>query len=75
MAGKTEFEQLGAALGKSAAELAALQALDTAQLQTLLQGFRTAQTRQRADMEQAIQNALKHIPALLRGTVLKILRG
>ncbi|MGH8461550.1 MAG: hypothetical protein ACRESS_08100 [Stenotrophobium sp.] len=75
MAGKTELEQLGSALGKPAAELAALETLNTAQLQALLQGFRTAQTRQRADMQKAIDGALKHIPALLRGTVLRILRG
>ncbi|MGH8504445.1 MAG: hypothetical protein ACRETM_00600 [Stenotrophobium sp.] len=72
---KPELEQLASALAKPARELSALDALDGAQLQSLLQGFRGAQTRQRADMQKAIDGALKHIPALLRGAVLKILRG
>ncbi|HWU69439.1 MAG TPA: hypothetical protein VN046_11200 [Stenotrophobium sp.] len=72
---KPELEQLASALDKPAGELSALDALDAAQLQNLLQGFRNAQSRQRADMQKAIDGALRHIPALLRGTVLRILRG
>lgn len=75
MAIKPELEQLASALARPVDTLAALNGLDDAQLKNLLQGFRAAQSRQRADMQAAIDGALKHIPALLRGTVLKILRG
>jgi len=73
MAAQEELAELAAALDAGPEQFTALAELAPAQLAVLKQGFLEARRRQRADMEQAIKNALGHIPALLRGPVLKIL--
>jgi hypothetical protein len=66
---------LARAVGLPAAELAACKALDAAQLRDLTALVEAARERDAREMDAAIQESLKHIPALLRGPVLKILGG
>jgi len=72
---KSALEQLATALDRSADDFAALNILKTPQLKILVEDFRTVQKCQHTDLQQAIDAALQHVPRLLRGTVLKILRG
>lgn len=66
---------LAATLNARPDQLKGLETLKPEQLETLRSGFLQAQKRQRTDMQQAIDGAMKYVPALLRGTILKILRG
>ena len=75
MAASNPVNDLATALQIDAEGLAALEQLPPPQLTALRKAFQQAQQRQRADLQKAIDSALKHVPALLRGTVLKILRG
>ncbi|MGH8456160.1 MAG: hypothetical protein ACRETW_09620 [Stenotrophobium sp.] len=75
MNASVELEKLAAILGKPSGELTSLGALAPDQLQALADGFLSAQKTQRAELEKAIQEALGHLPALVRGPVIKILRG
>ncbi len=54
---------------------AALDKLDAQELGLLNQAVSTLKTEQSQHMRQAMEEALKHVPALLRGTVRKILLG
>jgi hypothetical protein len=75
MASPEQVATLASAVNTPSRTLSELERLEPSQINVLREGFLKAQTRQRADMTQAIDAALKHVPALLRGAVLKILRG
>lgn len=52
-----------------------LQALDASQQQTLLSMLKTAGKQQEQDYANALDEGLKHVPALLRKTVRKMILG
>ncbi len=51
---------------------ASLETLEPKEIQRLAEAVRAARKKQQADMATAMESALKHVPALLRGTVRKI---
>ncbi len=68
-------EQLANTLKVPATELADLTALSEAQLLQLNTLIISAQQKQRQTLENAIENGLNYVPAILRGAVKKIVRG
>ncbi len=69
------IEQLASTLKVSATELEDLTALSDTQLSQLDGLITAAQQKQRQTLNDAIENGLNYVPAILRGTVKKIVRG
>ena len=69
------LEQLANTLKVPATELADLSALSEAELAKLNGLITAAQQKQRQTLNDAIENGLNYVPAILRGTVKKIVRG
>jgi len=69
------IEQLASTLKVPATELPDLSSLSAAQLSQLDGLITAAQQKQRQTLNDAIENGLNFVPAILRGTVKKILRG
>lgn len=69
------LEQLANTLKVSATELEDLSVLSEAQLSQLEGLITAAQQKQRQTLNEAIENGLNYVPAILRGTVKKIVRG
>lgn len=62
-------------LGTAAAELPELTSIDAASRQRLAEAVRDARQRQRAALLASAEQALQHVPALLRGVVRRVLLG
>jgi hypothetical protein len=69
------LEQLANTLKVPATELEDLSALSESQLSQLDGLITAAQQKQRQTLNDAIENGLNDVPAILRGTVKKIVRG
>ncbi len=69
------LDQLASTLKVPATELTDLSALSDAQLSQLDGLITAAQQKQRQTLNDAIENGLNFVPAILRGTVKKIIRG
>lgn len=68
----TPLDDLRTLLGNAPAGLAGLNAADQ---QQLIDTLRRARVAQHADHSAAFEKALAHVPALLRGTVRRIING
>ncbi|AXQ29482.1 hypothetical protein D0B54_12620 [Solimonas sp. K1W22B-7] len=66
-------QRLAETLDRPAAEFQAFAALQPAQLDLLAESILQTQQRQREALAKAIEDALGHIPMLLRGPVKKVL--
>lgn len=66
-------ETLQRSFGLSAADVSAFDPLTEAQAAFLVQSFEAAQQHQAEALEQAIEEGFRHLPALLRGPVRRIL--
>lgn len=66
-------EELAAELKVEATELVFLEDLDDAQTQLILVGLRAAADRQQSQIDDAVREALRHLPKMLRGPVKKML--
>lgn len=73
MTGPSQQDQLRAALGNAAGELPVLDALSADQMATLIQLIEAARAQQGTALQAASEQALSHVPALLRGAVRKLL--
>lgn len=73
MSAEAKLQRLAETLGRPAAEFQALAALEPAQVELLVESIQLTQQRQKAALETAMNDALDHLPALLRGPVKKIL--
>ena len=71
----TALEQLAMTLKTDASQLSGLSTLDTTQILTLNTLIETAQQKQRQTLNDAIDEGLSYVPALLRGAVKAIVRG
>jgi len=71
----TALEQLATTLKTDASQLSGLSTLETAQLLTLNTLIENAQQKQRQILNDAIEEGLSYVPALLRGAVKAIVRG
>ena len=69
------LEQLANTLKVSATELEDLSVLSETHLAQLDGLITAAQQKQRQTLNDAIENGLNYVPAILRGTVKKIIRG
>jgi len=69
------LEQLASTLKVSATELEDLSVLSETHLAELDGLITAAQQKQRQTLNDAIENGLNYVPAILRGTVKKIVRG
>lgn len=69
------LEALAQTLQIDRSRLSALEALTPSEQASLSEAVRNVQERQREELQNAIDNALKHVPMLLRKPILKILRG
>ncbi len=69
------LEQLANTLKVSATELEDLSVLSETHLSQLEGLITAAQQKQRQTLNDAIENGLNYVPAILRGTVKKIVRG
>ncbi|GAC1379940.1 MAG: hypothetical protein NVS3B3_22590 [Aquirhabdus sp.] len=69
------IEQLANTLKVPATELEDLSILSETQLSQLDGLITAAQQKQRQTLNDAIENGLNFVPAILRGTVKKIIRG
>jgi hypothetical protein len=69
------IEQLANTLKVPATELEDLSVLSETQLSELDGLITAAQQKQRQTLNDAIENGLNYVPAILRGTVKKIVRG
>lgn len=69
------LEQLANTLKVPATELTDLSMLNEAELAKLDGLITAAQQKQRQTLNDAIENGLNYVPAILRGTVKKIVRG
>jgi hypothetical protein len=69
------IEQLANTLKVPATELEDLSVLSETQLSRLDGLITAAQQKQRQTLNDAIENGLNYVPAILRGTVKKIVRG
>ena len=65
--------QLADSVGLPVDDLAAFECLDDTQIAHLVEALEEAQARQSDALEEAIQQALSFVPALLRRPILKIL--
>jgi uncharacterized protein YoxC len=71
----TALEQLATTLKTDASQLSGLSTLETTQLLTLNTLIENAQQKQRQILNDAIEEGLSYVPALLRGAVKAIVRG
>lgn len=71
----TALEQLATTLKTDASQLSGLSTLETTQLLTLNKLIENAQQKQRQILNDAIEEGLSYVPALLRGAVKAIVRG
>jgi|JI8StandDraft_1071087.scaffolds.fasta_scaffold1590171_1 uncharacterized protein YoxC len=71
----TALEQLATTLKTDASQLSGLSSLETTQLLTLNTLIENAQQKQRQILNDAIEEGLSYVPALLRGAVKAIVRG
>lgn len=69
------LEKLAATLKTQSNQLEGLNRLSEAQLNTLNQYIEQAQLKQREILNNAIEEGLSYVPALLRGAVKAIVRG
>lgn len=70
---KAGLQQLSEELGVRAPER--LSELNEAELSLLTEAVKRLKKRQDVELNSALENALSHVPALLRGAVRKILFG
>lgn len=75
MSQQLALEKLAAILKTSANQIEGLNRLSEAQLNTLNQYIEQAQLKQRETLNNAIEEGLSYVPALLRGAVKAIVRG
>lgn len=75
MSHQVAIEQLAVTLKTTASELNGLSVLEAEQLQQLNTLLETAQQKQRKTLNDAIEEGLSYVPALLRGAVKAIVRG
>ena len=75
MSAHAALEQLAATLNTTSAEINGLTVLDTQQIQQLNTLLEAAQQKQRQVLNDAIDEGLSYVPALLRGAVKAIVRG
>jgi hypothetical protein len=68
-------DPLRAELGAAGADLPELATIDAAARRRLAQTVREARQRQRAALLASAEQALQHVPALLRGVVRRVLLG
>lgn len=68
-----EREELAGELRVDADELGFLGDLDAAQAAMILQGLRAAAERQQAQIDDAVREALRHLPRVFRGPVKSML--
>lgn len=73
MQGQASVELLADNLGLPSQDLASFELLDEEQIAHLIAALEEAEARQGSALDDAIQNALSHVPALLRKPILKIL--
>jgi hypothetical protein len=71
----TALEQLAMTLKTDASQLSGLSTLNNTQILTLNTLIETAQQKQRQTLNDAIDEGLSYVPALLRGAVKAIVRG
>jgi uncharacterized protein YoxC len=71
----TALEQLATTLKTDTSQLSGLSTLETTQLLTLNTLIENAQQKQRQILNDAIEEGLSYVPALLRGAVKAIVRG
>ncbi|PPE71927.1 hypothetical protein C3942_21175 [Solimonas fluminis] len=67
------MQRLAESLGRPSSEFQALASLPPAQIDLLSNAVAQTQQRQREALAKAIEDALGHIPMLLRGPVKKVL--
>lgn len=72
---KAAWQDLQRELGEGAAGLPALDKLSESDLRKLAEIYRASRLRQRQTLNQAMEDALGHVPLLLRGAVRKIMFG
>lgn len=75
MTAKAALLELKQALGEGAAELPPLKHLDEAQIKALIEAVQAARQQQRKTLNKAMEDALGHVPMLLRGAVRKLFFG
>lgn len=75
MSQQLALEKLAATLKTSSNQIEGLNRLSEAQLNTLNQYIEQAQLKQRETLNNAIEEGLSYVPALLRGAVKAIVRG
>lgn len=69
------LDELAKILPLERGDLSGFERLKAADQAALNAAVQDVQRRQREELQAAIDNALKHVPALLRKPVVKILRG
>ena len=72
---KPSWLELKKELGDGAGQLPALDKLNDKQLQTFIELLREGKKNQRTTLNAAMENALGHVPMLLRGVVRKVMFG
>lgn len=73
MSSEASLQRLAESLGRQPSEFQALGSLQPAQIDLLSNAVVQTQQRQREALAKAIEDALGHIPMLLRGPVKKVL--
>ena len=75
MSNQTALEQLATTLKTTSTEVSGLASLSAPQIQQLNTWIEQAQHKQRQTLNDAIEEGLSYVPALLRGAVKAIVRG
>lgn len=75
MSNQAALEQLATTLKTNSTEISALASLSTPQIQQLNTWIEQARHKQRQALNEAIEEGLSYVPALLRGAVKAIVRG
>lgn len=75
MSNQAALEQLAITLKTTSSEVNGLASLSTLQIQQLNTWLEQAQHKQRETLNNAIEEGLSYVPALLRGAVKAIVRG
>lgn len=72
---KAAWQKLKAELGEGGAQLPPLDRLSEKQVAALTQVLAESKKRQRAALNKGMEDALGHVPLLLRGAVRKVMLG
>lgn len=72
---KAAWQELKQELGEGATELPVLNKLSEAEIRAVTEIYRESRQRQRRTLNKAMEDALGHVPMLLRGAVRKIMFG